>query len=676
MKQLLQLIRDRGLTDKAEDAETKAQLIAVLVAAASSSSSSSSSSSKPDYQSMKMADLLKLAAERGIEEAEDAETRVEVALMLEADDEARAAVDATATVPDDDFDVELTKKTTMAQVRASVAQRAGDTLQRTKRNETLRRSFGKGLTLTPSDIAMIQEAMSDDEIRRSMSDGGTGTADAGLLWTEVDDQDDDVTPAAAAAPATISTKAPSLEQRAALIEALLARERLYVDSLYALDKLYLASLLKAARADRAMRAALAAADPRRAFLQLHGAVQLLNERHGMLAEQIDDCTAENGSIAAARIGTLFGDVTEMLLLYGVFVAQEADALAALQECQKANNGVVRLLADVQVANNVAPMADLLRAPIEHVRNYLVLLRDILNHTPRTHDDYADLVDAIDLCQRELDDIEDARNAANEHIKELRTPVVAAAPRRPAAPIAKIVARGGVQINVNQTVRQAAAEVLQLDVMREDVLRRHACSYRDTAGEAILTERRLAFVGVSGRDAGAVFTIQLRDASAPRLGTEGVIDVVSDTTTLRLDKFKSVELRDDFFEQIAYVHECMASGQPVLYHFAVEGKFLDTGPTGSRRDLTPCLLRVTTSLVEIRFTNGRRPRTHELRHIRRWGHNGVRLSIVLGDSADHVRIATKSERDADDVTQFLTFITQRVAFLIKQQQQQQQQQQQK
>lgn len=671
MKQLLQLIRDRSLADRAEDAETKAQLIAILVAA---------DTAKPDYQSMKMADLLKLARERGIDEADDAETRVEVALMLEADDEAREAVKAESAAsapapvvaaPADD-DVETVKRKTMAQVRQGVVQRADDTLKRVKRNENLRNSHGKssGLTLTAADVALIQQAMTDDEIRKSTSAGPGG--ESVLVWTEVE---------AEAAAADDTESRTSSEQRGALIEALLARERQYVASLRSLDKQFLAALVKTARTDRALRTALSAADPRRSVLQLHGAVQLLHERHAMLADQIDDCVRDAAAPSQAGIGGLFRDVTELLLLYGVFVAQEGDTVAALDECFKAsNNAVTRFVAGLQAGGPAALLA-LLRVPLEHVRGYMPLLRDILNNTSRSHADYADLVDAIELCQREIDDIADESAAAAEKLKEFRKPApaavaapraaaAAAAPVAAAAPAAtmvvnKLALRGGVQVNVSQTVRQAAAEVLMIDVMREDVLRRHACSLRDTVGEAILTEARVAFVGVSGREAGVVHSVMLRDASAPaRLGGDGAIELASGTATLRLERFKTSEARDDLLEQIAYVGECAALGAPVLYHFAIEGKLLDTGEDGSRRDLVPCLLRVTCVAVEVRFSNGRRPRTHQLRHVRTWGHKGVRLSIVLGDSADHVRIATKTERDAEDVTQFLTFITRRIATQLK------------
>jgi hypothetical protein len=671
MKQLLEVIRERSLTERAEEAETKAELIAILVEA----DSGVAAPPKPDYQAMKMADLLKLARERGIDEADDAETRVEVALMLEADDEAREAVRAESTQPAPaapaDEEVEVVKRKTLAQVRQGVATRATDTMKRMKRNENLRNSFGKssGLTLTQADVLAIQAAMTDEEIRKSTVAGASG--ETALVWTEIEAEAD---AAADAADARTSS-----QQRGSLVEALLARERQYVEALRTLDKVFLSPLVKAARADRKLRTVLGAVDPRRALLQLHGAVQLLHERHSMLAEQIDDCARDGVSTGDARIGTLFRDVTELLLVYGAFVAQEGDASAALQESFRANNDVARHVASAQ-ADGAATLLALLRLPLEHVRGYMPFLRDILNTTARSHADFPDLVDAIELCQREVDDVSDNHAAAVEALRELRKPVAAAsAARSPpaAAPVAaaapamasKLAARGGVQINVSQTIRQAAAEVLGIDVMREDVLRRHACSFRDTVGEAILTEARVAFVGVSGREAGVVHTAMFRDSSAsPRIGADGALEVACGATVLKLGRFKSPDVRDDLLEQLLYVAECSAAGVPVLYHFAIEGKLLDTGEDGSRRDLVPCLLRVTTVAVEVRFSNGQRPRSHQLRHVRTWGHKGVRLSLVLGDSVDHLRVATKNERDAADVVQFLAFITRRIASRLQQQQQ--------
>jgi hypothetical protein len=665
MKQLLEVIRERSLTERAEEAETKAELIAILVEA----DSSVAAPPKPDYQAMKMADLLKLARERGIDEADDAETRVEVALMLEADDEAREAVRAESTprappAPADE-EVEVVKRKTLAQVRQGVAKRATDTMKRMKRNENLRNSFGKssGLTLTQADVLAIQAAMTDEEIRKSTVAGASG--ETALVWTEIEAEAD---AAADAADARTSS-----QQRGSLVEALLARERQYVEALRRLDKVFLSPLVKAARADRKLRTVLSAVDPRRALLQLHGAVQLLHERHSMLAEQIDDCVRGGASTGDARIGTLFRDVTELLLVYGAFVAQEGDASAALQESFRANNDVARHVASAQ-ADGAATLLALLRLPLEHVRGYMPFLRDILNTTARSHADFPDLVDAIELCQREVDEVSDNHAAAVEALRELRKPVAAAsaAPTRSppaAAPVAvaapaitsKLAARSGVQINVSQTIRQAAAEVLGIDVMREDVLRRHACSFRDTVGEAILTEARVAFVGVSGREAGVVHTAMFRDSSAsPRIGADGALEIACGATVLKLGRFKSPDVRDDLLEQLLYVAECSAAGVPVLYHFAIEGKLLDTGEDGSRRDLVPCLLRVTTVAVEVRFSNGQRPRSHQLRHVRTWGHKGVRLSLVLGDSVDHLRVATKNERDAADVVQFLAFITRRIA----------------
>lgn len=106
-----------------------------------------------------------------------------------------------------------------------------------------------------------------------------------------------------------------------------------------------------------------------------------------------------------------------------------------------------------------------------------------------------------------------------------------------------------------------------------------------------------------------------------------------------------------------MHDCATRGAPVACYLDVEVKFLDTGDDGKRRDLVPCTLRVTPLTLEMRFARGR-SRTHNLKYVRKWGHRGTKLSIILGDSADHLRLATRSERDAVEITHFLAHITKR------------------
>lgn len=105
-QELLELIKARGLTGAAEHAETRTELRAGSDAGSSSPCADVSACSvllaadaagatapRPtDYARLKMSELLELAKQRGIDEAEDAESRDDVVLMLEADDEARAAV--------------------------------------------------------------------------------------------------------------------------------------------------------------------------------------------------------------------------------------------------------------------------------------------------------------------------------------------------------------------------------------------------------------------------------------------------------------------------------------------------------------------------------------------------------------------------------------------------------
>jgi hypothetical protein len=93
---------------------------------------------------------------------------------------------------------------------------------------------------------------------------------------------------------------------------------------------------------------------------------------------------------------------------------------------------------------------------------------------------------------------------------------------------------------------------------------------------------------------------------------------------------------------------------VKYFFMAKVKFLDTGDDGKKRNLLACELIVSQTSLDLVFETGR-VRSVQLKHVRRWGHKSVRLSIVLGGRADHLRIATRTVREAENVVQYLNHI---------------------
>jgi len=110
----------------------------------------------------------------------------------------------------------------------------------------------------------------------------------------------------------------------------------------------------------------------------------------------------------------------------------------------------------------------------------------------------------------------------------------------------------------------------------------------------------------------------------------------------------------FFDQLRYVYVCVRRASPVKYFYACKTKFLDTGEDGKKRTLLPCELIVTQRSLDLRFESGR-TQTFQLKHVRRWGHKSVRLSIILGGRADHLRMATRSVREAENIVQYLNHI---------------------
>ena len=96
----------------------------------------------------------------------------------------------------------------------------------------------------------------------------------------------------------------------------------------------------------------------------------------------------------ACVGETYRDATELLLLYGIYVQHEADAIAAVK-CN--NQHLAQFLAEsAAMRKRLLPLDELLSKPLAHVANVLEALGDVLTATAHTHSDYAPLADAIEV----------------------------------------------------------------------------------------------------------------------------------------------------------------------------------------------------------------------------------------------------------------------------------------
>lgn len=137
-----------------------------------------------------------------------------------------------------------------------------------------------------------------------------------------------------------------------------------------------------------------------------------------------------------------------------------------------------------------------------------------------------------LLQREIDDVAERRAAApasaSASAPAPATPTIATPTSSPplTALCNAVAANGGVRVNVTTAMRDAAATVLNADVMVEDVLQRLKCAAGaqstlggaaplTSVGEALLTEARLVFIPKSG----GVVQLRFVDAAPPRRTSE-------------------------------------------------------------------------------------------------------------------------------------------------------------
>jgi hypothetical protein len=143
LKELLALVRQRGMTDAADEAETKAELVALLLESDQQQQQANNNAIDIDgdddndpYASKSLVDLYRLAAQRGLADAEACETKTEVLSLLRASDANMTATVntpsstiAAAPIVDDTppppVDIEEYKTMTLRRVRGAMAERSG-----------------------------------------------------------------------------------------------------------------------------------------------------------------------------------------------------------------------------------------------------------------------------------------------------------------------------------------------------------------------------------------------------------------------------------------------------------------------------------------------------------------------------------------------------------------------
>lgn len=209
-------------------------------------------------------------------------------------------------------------------------------------------------------------------------------------------------PSSAPPPPPIVPEDDANRKRAQVCQEIVQSELAYADQLEKLASCYQQPLLLAGVLDaESNRKIFSNLD---VLLRLHTElVALLQSRTGGAAQPVD---------SAFPVGELLSSISPALTLYVDFVNGFGSASTLLRELNETKRSFARALAKLTHGKQAGLYAleTLLVVPVQRVPRYVLLMKEVLRHTPETHGDYA-------ACNKALAQMERIGNLINEKKRE-------------------------------------------------------------------------------------------------------------------------------------------------------------------------------------------------------------------------------------------------------------------
>lgn len=118
-----------------------------------------------------------------------------------------------------------------------------------------------------------------------------------------------------------------------------------------------------------------------------------------------DCLKRFAQKWEGKIGDSFKNMALNLNLYGAFLSNYGRAVDTVRKCSVANSQFREISKKITckwLSEQPISLEDLLHKPVARMQKNALALNDLFNCTPKSHPDYNNLADALQLTQQFLD----------------------------------------------------------------------------------------------------------------------------------------------------------------------------------------------------------------------------------------------------------------------------------
>jgi hypothetical protein len=176
------------------------------------------------------------------------------------------------------------------------------------------------------------------------------------------------------------------KQRARVLREIVATEHSYVQSLYQCIKFFLFPLREKAKDNRWI---MTLEDVNRLF----STVEVIHQFNAEFCQQLDRRMAEWPNVNT--FGDIFLQMVPMMKMYTTYINEYDGATAVWTKFSVKPEFADYITQLRKAAEGRLDLVSMLIQPVQRLPRYEMLLKELLKHTPASHVDYENLVDAID-----------------------------------------------------------------------------------------------------------------------------------------------------------------------------------------------------------------------------------------------------------------------------------------
>ncbi|KAL6048045.1 DH domain-containing protein, variant 2 [Balamuthia mandrillaris] len=175
-----------------------------------------------------------------------------------------------------------------------------------------------------------------------------------------------------------------------------------------------------------------------------------------------------GTDGSYLVGKTFLELVEFIKMYTVYCGNQPVALSTLDKCKASNTAFAAFLNECMSDPRCRGLNlfSFLIKPIQRVCKYPLLLKELLKHTPETHEDYADLVEAMTQVTNVVEHVNEFKRKAenDQKIIELQTAIEGGQSLGLVTPTRRLLREESLEVIFKKGKRQSRKCVLFNDML--------------------------------------------------------------------------------------------------------------------------------------------------------------------------------------------------------------------